>query len=121
MSTENFTSIKASFFNRMMESEPQEAAALGLDGYASKLPNLSEAQLDSRVSAEESMLMEIRRLSPDALLDGELFDFHSMVSLAQFRVHRFREDKLHLDDIEASVLPHSLLQFQIHYHLFQLS
>ena len=86
---------------------------LGLDTHADKLPNLSESHLDSRVAAEESMLAQLRTLNPDELCEGELFDFYSMGAFSQFRVHAFREAKLHLDSIEASVLPHSLLQFQI--------
>ncbi|QRN99839.1 DUF885 domain-containing protein [Archangium violaceum] len=108
-----FVRLRASFFERYLQTQPEEATTLGLHHLDDRLKDLSESALGDEYALHRDVLDQLERLPPEALPADAQLDRLAMLGVTRFHVHTHEELHGHWRNIELSTYPHTMLQYQI--------
>lgn len=109
----DFAQLRASFFTRYLEAQPEEATTLGLHHLDDRWKDLSEAALEDECAFHQEMLTRLEALSEGELSLDERLDRRAMLDLSRFQVHAHAQLHTHRRNIELSTYPHTMLQYQL--------
>ncbi|ATB27867.1 DUF885 domain-containing protein [Melittangium boletus] len=108
-----FTALRASFFQRYLRAQPEEATTLGLHHLDDRLKDLSPSALGDEYALHRDTLAQLERLPPEELPPSDGLDWRAMLDVARFHVHAYEDLRSHRRNIELSTYPHTMLQYQI--------
>jgi uncharacterized protein (DUF885 family) len=108
-----FVRLRASFFERYLQAQPEEATTLGLHHLDDRLKELSESALGDECALHRDVLARLERLPPEELPADARLDRLAMLGVTRFHVHAYEELRGHLRNVELSTYPHTMLQYQI--------
>jgi uncharacterized protein (DUF885 family) len=108
-----FVRLRATFFERYLHFQPEEATTLGLHAFDARLKDCSPEALAEEYALHRDVLSQLERLMPEALPHGEQLDRQAMLSVTRFHVHAYADLRSHQRNIELSTYPHTMLQYQI--------
>ena len=109
----DFPGLRASFFTRYLEAQPEEATTLGLHHLDDRLKDLSAGALEDECAFHRDMLALLEPLSEAALSPDERLDRRAMLDVSRFQVHAHAELRAHRRNMELCTYPHTMLQYQI--------
>src|SRR4051812_987466 len=108
-----FARLRASFFERYLETQPEEATTLGLHGLDDRLKDLSAAALGDEYAFHRDVLARLERLPHEELPPDAQLDRLAMLGVTRFHVHAYEELRSHRRNVELSTYPHTMLQYQL--------
>jgi uncharacterized protein (DUF885 family) len=110
---ETFLQLRASFFERYLQSQPEEATTLGLHHLDDRLKDLSASALGDEYTFHRDVLARLEQLSPEQLPPDAWLDRLAMLGVTRFHVHAYEDLRGHRRNVELSTYPHTMLQYQI--------
>ncbi|HEX5748736.1 MAG TPA: DUF885 domain-containing protein [Archangium sp.] len=110
---ETFLRLRASFFERYLETQPEEATTLGLHHLDDRLKDLSPSALGDEYAFHREVLARLEHLDPGELPPEAQLDRWAMLDVTRFHVHTYEELRGHRRNVELSTYPHTMLQYQI--------
>ncbi len=108
-----FTALRASFFQRYLRAQPEEATTLGLHHLDDRLKDLSDSALGDEYALHRDTLAQLERLPVEHLPASDGLDWRAMLDLTRFHVHAYAALGAHRRNIELSTYPHTMVQYQI--------
>ncbi|PTL78412.1 DUF885 domain-containing protein [Vitiosangium sp. GDMCC 1.1324] len=110
---DTFVRLRASFFERYLQSQPEEATTLGLHDLDDRLKDLSPSALGDEYALHRDTLAQLEQLPPEELPPEAQLDRLAMLGITRFHVHSHEELRGHRRNVELSTYPHTMLQYQI--------
>ncbi|MFY0570453.1 DUF885 domain-containing protein [Archangium lansingense] len=110
---ETFLRLRASFFERYLETQPEEATTLGLHHLDDRLKELSASALGDEYAFHRDVLARLEQLPPEELSPEAQLDRLAMLDVTRFHVHTYEDLRSHRRNVELSTYPHTMLQYQI--------
>ncbi|WP_257460753.1 DUF885 domain-containing protein [Archangium lipolyticum] len=108
-----FVRLRASFFERYLQTQPEEATTLGLHHLDDRLKDLSGSALGDEYAFHRDALARLERLPPEELPADAQLDRLSMLGVTRFHVHTYEDLRDHRRNVELSTYPHTMLQYQL--------
>ncbi|QRK04104.1 DUF885 domain-containing protein [Archangium violaceum] len=108
-----FVRLRASFFERYLQSQPEEATTLGLHHLDDRLKDLSPSALADEYALHRDTLAQLERLAPEEFPPDAWLDWMAMLGVCRFHVHAHEDLRGHRSNVELSTYPHTMLQYQI--------
>ena len=112
-SLDAFVRLRSSFFERYLQTQPEEATTLGRHDLDDRLKDLSPSALADEYALHRDTLAELERLPPEGLSPEAGLDRTAMLGITRFHVHTYADLRGHLRNVELSTYPHTMLQYQI--------
>jgi uncharacterized protein (DUF885 family) len=112
-SLDAFVRLRASFFERYLQHQPEEATTLGLHHLDDRLKDLSPSALGDESAFHRDVLARLERLHPETLPADARLDRMAMLGVTRFHVHAYEDLRSHRRNVELSTYPHTMLQYQI--------
>ncbi|MFE8601437.1 DUF885 domain-containing protein [Archangium violaceum] len=110
---ETFLRLRASFFERYLETQPEEATTLGLHHLDDRLKDLSPSALGDEYAFHRDVLARLEQLAPEELPPDAWLDRQAMLDVTRFHVHIYADLRGHRRNVELSTYPHTMLQYQL--------
>ena len=110
---DEFAALRSEFFPRYLTTQPEEATTLGLHHLDDRLKDCSPDALDAELALHREVTARLDRLRPEDLSADAALDRACLLALSRFHVHSHEDLGAHLRNVELSVYPHSMLQYQI--------
>ncbi|HZI08167.1 MAG TPA: DUF885 family protein, partial [Archangium sp.] len=110
---ELFLRLRASFFERYLETQPEEATTLGLHHLDDRLKDLSASALGDEYAFHRDVLARLEHLPHEELPPEARLDRLAMLDVTRFHVHTYEDLRSHRRNVELSTYPHTMLQYQI--------
>ncbi|HEX8436695.1 DUF885 domain-containing protein [Archangium sp.] len=112
-SLDAFVRLRAAFFARYLQTQPEEATTLGLHHLDDRLKDLSPSALGDEYAFHRDVLAQLEQLPPEALPPDAQLDRLAMLGVTRFHVHAYEDLHSHRRNVELSTYPHTMLQYQI--------
>lgn len=110
---ETFLRLRASFFERYLETQPEEATTLGLHHLDDRLKDLTPSALGDEYAFHRDVLARLEHLPSEELPPEARLDRLAMLDVTRFHVHTYEDLRSHRRNIELSTYPHTMLQYQL--------
>lgn len=108
-----FVRLRASFFERYLQTQPEEATTLGRHDFDDRLKDLSPSALGDEYVFHRDTLARLERLPPEALPPDAQLDRLAMLGVSRFHVHTHEDLRGLRSNVELSTYPHTMLQYQL--------
>jgi uncharacterized protein (DUF885 family) len=108
-----FVRLRSAFFERYLQTQPEEATTLGRHDLDDRLKDLSPSALGDEYAFHHDTLAQLERLPPEELPPDAQLDRTAMLGVTRFHVHDSADRRSYQRNVELSTYPHTMLQYQI--------